>query len=243
MSAAPNNRRLACEFLIAAAVCGGAYYFVAESARGKIAAVRRDLETAQQHEAARAGIGSLTDGQVGELRRTTVERVEDMRTRSAPAKDEAAMFARISGLAATHTVRIEQLNPSQVQVSGVGAVAPMPGVQPGSPAAAAGLGAGDGPAAVPARDMRIGYTMSVTGTYSDLAEFVGSLADRLGYTVVKSVRLSQPDLRQKDMLRAAIETEHFALDLSAIKLSVPGAATKQPMPVAPSAAGAATEGE
>ncbi len=250
MSTPSSTRRLAVEFAIAAALCGGAYYFLVDSASGKIEVVRRQIEQTQQREAAQAGIGGLTQTQIDELKRTTSERVAEMQERSAPARDEAAMFARISALAATHSVRVEQLNPSQVQIAGSGAAALPPGVSPGTPAAAGAQppvvpGAPDAPAPVVAKDTRIGYTMTVTGAYTDLAEFIGALTDRVGYTVVKSVRITQPDLHRGDMLRAAIETEHFSLDLSAIKLAGGASAAKQPMPVAPTAAnaGPAMEGE
>ena len=252
MSTPSSSRRLAAEFAIAAALCGGAYYFLVDSASGKIEAVRRQIEQTQQREAAQAGIGGLTQAQIDELKRTTSERVAEMKERSAPARDEAAMFARISALAATHSVRIEQLNPSQVQIAGSGAAALPPGVSAGTPAAAGAQppppppgtpGVPEAPAPVVAKDTRIGYTMTVTGAYTDLAEFIGALTDRVGYTVVKSVRISQPDLHRGDMLRAAIETEHFSLDLSAIKLAGGVSAAKQPMPMAPAAATAGPEAE
>ena len=99
-STPPSARRLACEFIIAGAVCGAAYYFLADAANGKITAVRRDIAAAQQEEASRAGVDGLTDAQVAELKRTTLERAAEMRERSAPALDEAAMFARISSMRA-----------------------------------------------------------------------------------------------------------------------------------------------
>lgn len=228
MSASPDNRRLACEFLIAAAVCGGAYYFVVDSAKTKIAAVRVEAVKAQQEEASHAGIGGLSDAQVSDLTRTTAERVADMKARSAPAIDESSMFTRISELATANTVRIEQLNPVQMRTENGQHTAPQaPSPQAGTPAAQA---AAEGPP-VP-HDIRAGYSMSVTGKYPDLVAFIGALSERLGYTIIKSVRLSQPDLRTPDVLRVAIETEHIALDLSAIRVQAVPAATRQPMPIA-----------
>ena len=68
MSTTPNNRRLACEFMIAAAVCGAAYYFLVDSVNEKIAAVRHEIETAQQREASQAGIGGLIPNSADRVR-------------------------------------------------------------------------------------------------------------------------------------------------------------------------------
>ena len=237
MSASPQSKRLACEFLITAAVCAGVYYFMVDNTKAKIAIVRTEAAKAQQEEASHAGIGSLSDAQVSDLLRTTAERVADMKERSAPATDEARMFARISEMAISSSVRIEQLNPVQIKGEGAPRIAPQvpttPPIAPsGTPAAQA---AAEGPPAL--HDTRIGYSIIVTGKYSDMAAFVAALSDHLGYTIVKSVRMTQPDVRTPDTLRAAIETEHLALDLSAIKLLGIASATKQPMPLAAARAG------
>lgn len=233
MSASPQSKRLACEFLIAAAVCAGLYYFMVDSTKAKIAVVRADAAKAQQEEASHAGIGSLSDAQVGDLMRTTAERVADMKARSAPATDEAGMFTKISDMAISNAVRIEQLNPVQIKGDGGPRIAPQaptsPPMAPSStPAAQA---AAEGPPQP--HDIRVGYSMVVTGKYSDLAAFISSLSEHLGYTIVKSVRMTQPNLNTPDTLRAAIETEHLALDLSGVKLLGIAPATKQPMPLLP----------
>lgn len=226
MSKSSDTRRLVCEFVVAAAVCAGGYYFLVDGAHAKLAAVRADIAKVQQDETARSGIGSLTDGQVNDLLRTTAEKAARMRARSAPALNESTMFARLSELASANSVRIEQLNPVQTQ----GASAPSAGPPPGTPAAAAAASAAqDGTA--PAKDIRVGYSLAVTGKYPDLTAFVSALTDRLGYTIVKSVRITQPDLHNADMLRAAIETEHLAMDLSAVRVSEITTPARQPMPI------------
>jgi hypothetical protein len=240
VSATPNPRRLACEFVVAAAACGASYYFLVDGARTRIAAVRADIAKAQQEEASRAGIDSLSDTQVSELQRTTAERAGEMRIRSLPAADEATMFGRISELAATRSVRVEQLNPVQVQSPATQALGLPPGVQAGTPAAAAAQPAPPPPGVTPVKDIRVGYSMTVTGTYSDVAAFVGGLSDKLGYTTVKSIRLSQPDLHQPTVLRAMITTEHLCMDLSNIKLPPTTNPTHQPMPLTDPAESTAT---
>src|SRR5438445_387647 len=69
----------------------------------------------------------------------------------------------------------------------------------------------------PPKDTSSGYTLSITGGYSGLSGFLADLSHDLGYTLIRSVRISQPDLTKPDLLRASVETEHFAFDVTAIK--------------------------
>jgi Tfp pilus assembly protein PilO len=227
MTGQSNSRRIVCEFFVAAAVCAGAYFFAVDSAKGRLSAVRKQTSEAQMKEAARAGIGGLTDAQVHDLQRVTLERAEEIKAGSLPATDEATMFARISELASANSVRIDQLNPQTISGSAAPVVLP-PGVSSGTPAAAAVE-----QAASAAKDSRIGYTMSITGGYANLAGFIGAVSRELGYTQIRSVRLSQPDVRNPGVLRAEITSEHHAFDLSAVKVppltpSQPAVATPAP---------------
>jgi Tfp pilus assembly protein PilO len=219
-----NNRRLACEFLVAAALCASAYYLLAQSAGERLAKVRAEIAEAQAKDSARAGVGNLSEAQVRELQQTTADRIAAIRERSEPAIDEAVMFARVSELAVTHGLRVDQLSPSRVTASGGPAPNLPPGVHAGTPAAQPG-GPVD-PAAPPVaapKDSSVIYTMTLIGSYTDISAFLDGLTQRAGYSTVRSIRLSQPDLSRPDQLRAAVETEHFAFDVSAIK--VPPSAT------------------
>lgn len=234
-----NTRRVLCEFVIAAAVCAAAYYFLVLSGREQLRAVRQEVAQAQAKDAVRLGAGNLSEAQLQDLRRATAERIADIKARSGPATDEATMFVRMSELAAAHALRIEQLNPSRAsgQQSQAAPLPPPPppgAPQPGTPGAQA---AADAPAP---KDSSVTYALVVTGAYSDIASFLGSLPSKLGYTAIRNVRITQPNLVRAGQLRAEITTEHFAFDVSGIK-APPLAATQpviQPMPLPATASGA-----
>ncbi|HMN42731.1 MAG TPA: hypothetical protein PKE29_17965 [Phycisphaerales bacterium] len=218
--AKPNdNRRIACEFLIAAAVCGSAYYFLADSAGARLAKVRAEVAEALVKESARAGVGNLTDAQVQDLRHTTAARVADIRARSEPASDEAVMFARVSELALAHSLRVDVLSPARSSVSGGAAPNLPPGVHAGTPAAAPPPGSD--PAGPAPRDSSVIYSITLIGPYSGISAFLAELPEHAGYSTLRSLRLSQPDIARPDQLHAALETEHFAFDVSAFKLPAP----------------------
>jgi len=217
VTTAPNHRRLASEFMIAAAICGAAYYFLADSAHTKLLKVRDEVAKVQSQEAARVGVDKLSDAQVRDLQRSTSERAAEIRAKSAPAFDEATMFSRISELAVTHNVRVEQLNPTLSQGGPTPPALPA-GVQPGTPAAAALAPNGDPTAPPPPKDRRIGYNISISGGYPNIAGFLGALNRDLGYTLIRAIHITQPDAQNPQQLRAAIETEHLGFDLAAVKI-------------------------
>ncbi|HVU63953.1 MAG TPA: hypothetical protein VHC70_08245 [Phycisphaerales bacterium] len=234
----PNAKRIFCEFFIVAAVCGAAYYFLVDSARAQLAKVREEVAQAQARDAVRLGVGNLSEAKVQDLRRAIAERVANIKACSAPASDESIMFVRMSQLAADHALRVEQINPARSTQQQPQAPVPSPAGAPpaGTPAAQAAADA----AAVAPKDSSITYTLVVTGAYSDIAAFLGALPSKLGYTIVRGVRISQPNLVHPAQLRAEITTEHFAFDVSGVK-APPLIATQpviQPMPVSPAAPGA-----
>lgn len=211
-----DNRRLVCEFVIAAAICASAYYFLAQSAGERLAKVRAEIAEAQAKESARAGVGNLTDAQVRDLQHSTAAHVDAIRARSQPAADEAVMFARVSELAMAHNLRVDQLNPTRSTTAGGPAPNLPPGVGVGTPAAQAG--APTDPTAPAPKDSSVVYSMTLIGSYADISAFIGGLAEQAGYSTVRSIRLSQPDISRPDQLRAAIESEHYAFDVAAIKI-------------------------
>lgn len=231
MNTPASTRRLACEFAIAASICGAGYYFLVDSARGKLAGVCAQISEAESREAALSGVGGLTDIQVMDLRRLTLERVAQIKKRSAPAADEATMFAAMSGIAGTHNLRIEQLSPV-MSAPGASITILPPGVQPGTPGAAQ---AAEQAAAAP-KDTRASYNISISGGYADIAAFLESMSRSLGYTVIRSVRLTQPDSAIPDLLRAEISSDHLGFDLSAIKLPTAAAGSTLPPTPAPTPA-------
>jgi hypothetical protein len=64
----------------------------------------------------------------------------------------------------------------------------------------------------PAGDVTVAYSISAKGSYSDVALFLRALRTGLGYSIVRSARISPYGDDQAKLVRAEIETEHFAFD-------------------------------
>lgn len=231
MSVHPATRRLFAEMLIAACVCGGAYTFLVDSTRAKVASIRDEISRLQSDQS-ETGIGSLSEQQISELQRVTAERLRQIADRSLPSKDETSLYEHVSSLAASHGVIIDALNP--VAQPKQNAPALPPGVQPGSPAAAQALA--DAAAQPQYKDVKSAYTIGVRGSYSDLACFIASLRNKLGYTSIRSIELHPTDSDSGPQIRADIATDHFAFDTAAVQLPKVAPATHQPMPI-PATAG------
>lgn len=228
MSSPLNTRRIICELVIAAAICGGARYFVVGSAESAIADTRKQIDQLHAVSGSQSAFGKLSPDQVGELQRVTAERVRDVVTRSAPGIDQTLLFDRISALAAATGVRIDALNP-------VASPAPTPpalppGVAPGTPAAADALAALN-PGGQPPADRKLALTLSFTGTYSDATNFISQLTSSLGFVVVGSAQITPDDADRLGRIRVAINAQLHAFDTSAVKVAPTAPATIYPQPI------------
>lgn len=174
--------------------------------------VRADIAEALSQDST-VGLGSLSDAQIQDIRRVAAERAADIRRRSAVAGDQAALFAQVSALAKAHGVQIDQLQPvvdSAAQARAAQAVTTPSSAQQ-FPAAAS----------TPPQHVQVGCSMSVQASYSDLAAFLNSLRNRLGYTVVTDLRIQPGSERDPGRLSATIQTTHHGFDVSAVKLPPP----------------------
>ena len=123
------------------------------------------------------------------------------------ARKEQELYASLSNLARRYSIRVDQMMPAKVLAANAKS-----GPQTGQPAA-------ENPDSGP--NAAVGYTIDATATYGDIAEFVRSIRSELGYSVVKSVRLSPiPDNHSK-LVHAFIETEHYSFDASPIQMTPP----------------------
>ena len=202
MNANPQFRRMVSEFAIGLMVCAGGYFFLVNPARTQTAKVRAQIDQAQRDAEGTPGLASLTDAQVRELMRVTSERAHEIATRTEPARDEASLFTAVMSLANRHNVRVDQLQPNSSE-----AHAPTPPPAPVDPLA---------PPTPAPKDTRTAYTISAVAPYSDLAAFLHSLQNRLGYTVVRSVRVVPAGNDTPDFVHAIIDTEYMAFDLAAV---------------------------
>ncbi|MBY0263253.1 MAG: type II secretion system protein M [Phycisphaerales bacterium] len=233
MSTANHGRQMLAEFAIGVLACAGVYMMLVDPAQRELAKTRAEIDTLRAREAEQGSVSSLTEEQVAELRRVTASRAETVRERSRLARDEAAMFGAIMSMASEHGVRIEQLQPGAAGVvNEQGKLVPAGQAAPAAPPASTGSGPGSqaapAPAVAPARDMKSGYTIFATGTYASVAALLESLQSRLGYTTIRSVRLTSQDSAGPEGVSVQIETEHLAIDLSGVKIPAAGGGAAKP---------------
>lgn len=196
-----DRRQVIPHVAIALAVCLGGYMALVDPVRHKLAAERGAADAPakelQQGETLQADIARMTQA----MQKVTEERARiDELGRAA--RDERKLFASIMGLAAASNVRVDELNPAKV-------------VAPAAPAKAANAPAGTpAPVLVAPGDTAVGYSMTAIATYEDLAKFLRALKSELGYTQVRSVRMMPVQDDKVKLIRATIETEHYAFDAS-----------------------------
>ena len=122
------------------------------------------------------------------------------------AREERDLFSAIMSLADENQVTVDGLNPAK-------AIARQ-GTAPGQIEAA------------DARDITVAYSISVTGTYPAMATFLRSLRTGLGHAQVRSVRLVPAPEERAQLVRAVIETEHYAFDTTPPEAAAPDGARR-----------------
>lgn len=229
MTATLDTRRVICELVIAAAICGGARHFIVGSAESAIADTQKQIASFTDGPARQSIFSNLTPDQVGELQRVTADRVREVVARSATGLDQTLLFDRISTLATSTGIRIDALNP----VASAAAPSPTlpPGVAPGTPAAADALAALG--AAPPPADRKLGLTITFSGTYSDAHNFIAQLTSSLGYVVVASTQITPDDNDRAHRVRVSLTAQLHAFDTSAVKVAPTAPATIYPKPIPP----------
>lgn len=188
--------------VIACAVVAGAYMFVVDKPRGELSRVRASVQAVVSELAAAEALCEQIPGWVAVLKQSQA-RAEEIARRGDLARDERALFAAMTGLAAERGVSVEQLSPAGAGQSWrrggafrvstpAGRDAPFDTLSPG--------------------DIIVAYSMTATGTYASLASFLRCLRERLGYAQVRLVRMTPVSDQPGAAVRAIIETEHFAFD-------------------------------
>lgn len=195
-----NPRALLAQVIIGGAALAGISFGVLDplrQSRDDAMAQLEQFETLAQNASEYAGrMPELARG------RATVEtKLSTMSQRSAPARDAAALNARLEELAAASGVRVQRTQPREA----VSAVASAP------PRATTDAAPTEGAASVKP-DAVIGLTIDVSGPYAGMTRFIEGLESRLGYTRVDSVRLV-PEGETEDRVRATISTLHFAFSM------------------------------
>jgi len=197
------------ELAIGSACCAAGYFFFVDPLVSKLALARAEVDTLTLAVAKGAGRPSATDD--GAKTKLAKDALDAIATRSALAADQARLLQVVSTLADTCQVRIEQFNPAA----------------PRGPRAAAG----QSPAKPdPKIEQRTALSISLTGTFADTARFIRAIQQDVGFTTVRSLRISPTSSTTPDVVSVTIDTEHVAVNTKAL-------AAAQTLPAGPAQPG------
>lgn len=219
MSKARRSTPIA-EFAVALLVCGAVHYFFIAPVAERAAVVRHEADAL----AASSGAGvALTADQLTAMTESARAEVRLVTERASLARDETRLFTSIMSLADSTGVRVDQMQPLEVAPAERAAAAPPPPTTtPGTPAPPE--------ADSPDHPIRpsMGYTITLSAPFAGVIDFMHRLRTELGFTVVRSVRLSPADDSVGDRVEAVITTEHYAFDSSALEqiVNAPAAPTQ-----------------
>lgn len=178
-------RSLGAEAAIGLAVCLGVYFGVVQPLE------RRTDEAREQAKTLRTQQMQLMNQMTEAQARAVLAQARDFQrmvaARSKVALTESAMFAEVMDLAERHGVRIDQLQPSAVRA--------------GRPA--------DGESQQ-GRESRRCYSMVLSAEYAALAGFLDDLQHAVGFTKLRSVKVSVDGRPGSRRVLASIESEHLA---------------------------------
>jgi Tfp pilus assembly protein PilO len=170
----------------AVGACVGAYALLVSPAAKELSAARAEMAGLGDQVRQADSLDARLPAMMRELKALKAESAKFERA-SAPVRNERDLFAAISALAQKSGVRIDQMAPSK-------GVAPARGALPG--------------------DAAVRCSITAVGPYGALAAFLRAMRRELGFTAVRSVRVSPLADDHASAVRAVIETEHFALDTS-----------------------------
>lgn len=132
--------------------------------------------------------------------RETVERYRIMEDAGAPARDELVAFERLMELAEAAGTSVLHLQ----AIEGPPAVAGQAGAGAQSPESRAALAR--------ARDMQVGYVITVRGEYAQVAELLTRVTSDQCPTLVTRLLLTPSASDGPELVTAEIETRHIAID-------------------------------
>lgn len=201
----PHVPRVAFEGLAALALCAAGYALLVRPSEVRLA--ERTAEYAAIISKGALPANEISPEQIAGLERQTADRSAEIIRRGAPARDESVMFAAIMDLATRHGVRVDQVRPT---TPAPGTTAASSSAQPTTPPPPPGAAPVEPPAV---KATTVSYTLSVAGTYGQLAEFIRGISERTGFSVVNAVRITPDDADAEHPLSAQIETEHHAFEL------------------------------
>jgi hypothetical protein len=180
--------------IIAVAVCLGGYMALVEPTRQALAREQGTSKALTQQVHSAEQVRDQVPALADALEQVRAE-ARRLASVGSIARDERGLYAAVMHAAERTRVAIDQLNPRQARTEATGA-----------------------------GDTAVGYSITATGTYADIAAFVRALQGDMGFTSVKSLTLSAPALGT-EQVRASIETAHFSFELGPVKSAQAGVGT------------------
>lgn len=206
------SRQVLIELVLGVAVCAAGFFFTVDSTQKSIAKARDEI-TALTAQAAEQRRPPVPADKADSVIKEATAKIKTIQDRSALAKDQSALFSALMELAGSHRIRVDQLQPVTV---GNKRTASKPAAPPPPPPPS---GSGTGPltpAAPQIESACVRYAIAATGSYADLARFVGALQFDLGFTRVRSVRIDPVRESSTPIVQVLIETEHYAFGAGAV---------------------------
>ncbi|MDZ4685933.1 MAG: hypothetical protein SH850_12770 [Planctomycetaceae bacterium] len=207
-----RNRKAIAEFAIGLMVCGAVQMFLIGPAEGRARKLQAEADAISGPNDASSALNADQLNSMIAAARLAAEKVSSL---SQPARDEAELFGRLMDLASTAGVRVDSLQPTGDSGPAARGFA-NPAAPPSTPLAAA-TDPSAPPVAPPPADLHVGYAMVVTAPYAKIIEFLQQIPVAIGFSVVHSVKIEGGDSSGPGLIRARIETEHFAFDVSTVR--------------------------
>jgi len=187
-----ESRNVIAQAVIAFMVCIGAYMLLVDPKAVKLAAAKAEEDRNASEARSAEALRDLVP-QISKAEAAAKAMADKIHQTGRLARQEQELYAALTSAANTCHIRIDQMSPTRVGAT--------------NKAGQAGPEFAEGSA-----NAAVGYTIDATSTYNDLAAFLKIIRTEIGYSLVKSVRMSPtPDSK---LVHAFIETEHFSFDAS-----------------------------
>jgi DNA replication initiation complex subunit (GINS family) len=206
-------RPLAGHAIIALAICVGGYMLLVQPQRKVFAETMTQIASLESEI---AGANALT-GQISALSKRLTQLTSDATALSdagSIARDESALYDKITSLATSNRITIQQLNP--LKSESARATAPTSAPQPAPPVS---LGPGDQPtktavANTSPKDIVVAYSIVFVAEYADVTRFLADLSSQGGLTSVKSVRVGPAGELNSTQVQGDVVVEFFWFDVA-----------------------------
>lgn len=195
------------ELAIGSACCAAGYFFFVDPLVTKLSRAHAEVDSLTLAISRSAGqTPASVDTANAAFAKTALDAIA---ARSSLAADQARLLQAVSTLADTCRVRIEQFSP---------AVPRGPRPVPGQSAVKVD----------PKIEQRTALSISLTGTYADTARFVQAMQQEIGFTTLRSLRVSPTSSSTPDTVSVTLDTEHIAVNTKALAAANAPAAPSGP---------------